>query len=268
MILLSFLSAILVFALAMGFICSATFSSEHLYAQEAPTEGKSSQEFISEDLQQSCPAGTGPDPDGGCSPIYSDDAQCPAGTGPDPDGGCSPIYSNGVPSQQLGESDVPSQQLGESDVPSQQLGESDVPSQQLGESDVPSQQPSPADGPFQNIIDIPDLDLPDVDVPNIDIPKVDVPKIPAVEEIVKDPAGSVENTLSTISPNIPVSTLMIVGVVAVVTIGGGIAAFSRHHHGRSKSSHPAQYQTQKEDTKEELIYEDVQIVTQGGIEEV
>jgi hypothetical protein len=34
-----------------------------LYAQENST---------SEDLQQSCPSGTGPDPDGGCSPLLDE----------------------------------------------------------------------------------------------------------------------------------------------------------------------------------------------------
>ena len=89
---------------------------------------------------------------------------------------------------------------------------------------------------------------------------------PIKEKLAKPLANSegfIEGTLDTVNEN----GLLVPGVVAVIAIGGGIAAFSRHHHGRSGSSHSAQYQTQQEDT-EEQIYEDVQVVTQGGIEEV
>jgi hypothetical protein len=76
--------------------------------------------------------------------------------------------------------------------------------------------------------------------------------------------SQVENTLDSNNENF----LLIVGVVAVVVIGAGVASFVKHHHGRSSTSHSAQDQTQQEDTEDEQIYEDVQIVTQGGIEEV
>jgi hypothetical protein len=83
-----------------------------------------------------------------------------------------------------------------------------------------------------------------------------------------DPRGFVEDTFSTINEKSPVPPLLIAGVVAVVAIGAGVASFSRHHHSHSSPSPSAQHQVQQEDTKEEQIYEDVQIVTQGGIEEV
>jgi hypothetical protein len=92
--------------------------------------------------------------------------------------------------------------------------------------------------------------------------------IDPVKEKFADPEGFVGDTLSTINEKSPVSAPLIAGIVAVVAIGAGIASFSRHHHGRSSSSHTAQHQTQEDDSKEEQIYEDVQVVTQGGIEEV
>ena len=104
------------------------------------------------------------------------------------------------------------------------------------------------------------------DFPPGENPKFVPPIVPEVEEIIKDPAGSVEDTLNTINENSPVSAPLIGGIVAVVAIGAGIASFSKHHHGRSSPSHSAQHQTQQDNTKEEQIYEDVQVITQGGIE--
>ena len=145
-------------------------------------------------------------------------------------------------------------QISQLDVP----GEPVVTPQVPGEPVVTPQVPGEPVGPFE------DFSIPNVDVPDIYVP--DVKRI--IEEPAKEITGSLENTLSTINPNIPVSTLMIVGVVAVVAIGAGVASFSRHHHGHNSTSQSAQDQTQQDDTEEEQIYEDVQIVTQGGIEEV
>ena len=183
-----------------------------MYAQEDST---------SEDLQQSCPPGTGPDPDGGCSPL---------------------------PDETIGEESTP--------------GGSDSTTHVAGELSYtePSVVPPIEDGSV-----VPPIE--DFRIPNIDVPDTDVPDVKRIiEEPAKEITGSLENTLSIINPNIPVSTLMIVGVVAVVAIGAGVASFSRHHHGRSSTSHSSQDQTQQDDTEEEQIYEDVQIVTQGGIE--
>ena len=203
---------ILILSLAIGFICSTDSLLEHLYAQEDST---------SEDLQQSCPPGTGPDPDGGCSPL---------------------------PDETIGEESTP--------------GGSDSTTHVAGELSYtePSVVPPIEDGSV-----VPPIE--DFRIPNIDVPDTDVPDVKRIiEEPAKEITGSLENTLSIINPNIPVSTLMIVGVVAVVAIGAGVASFSRHHHGRSSTSHSSQDQTQQDDTEEEQIYEDVQIVTQGGIE--
>jgi hypothetical protein len=92
--------------------------------------------------------------------------------------------------------------------------------------------------------------------------------IDPVKEKFADPEGFVGDTLSTINEKSPVSAPLIAGIVAVVAVGAGIASFSRHHHSRSSPSRSAQQQGQQDDTKEDQIYEDVQIVTQGGIEEV
>jgi hypothetical protein len=74
--------------------------------------------------------------------------------------------------------------------------------------------------------------------------------IDPVKEKLADPLanseGFVEDTLGIINEN----SLLVPGLVAVVAVGAGVAAFSRHHHGRSRSSHSAQYQTQQ-DTEEE-----------------
>ena len=59
---------ILVLSLAIGLICSTNSSLERLYAQE---------DFTSEDPQQPCPPGTGPDPDGGCSPLPEEVLESP-----------------------------------------------------------------------------------------------------------------------------------------------------------------------------------------------
>jgi hypothetical protein len=90
--------------------------------------------------------------------------------------------------------------------------------------------------------------------------------IDPVKEKFADPQGFVEDTFSTINENSPVSPLLIIGIVAVVAIGAGIASFSRRHHSRGHPSAPAQ--VQQDDTKKDQLYEDVQVVTQGGIEEV
>ena len=128
----------------------------------------------------------------------------------------------------------------------------------------PDEQPSPEDIPPEEPGFVPEPE----DIPPGENPNFGPPVVPEVEEIIEDSVGSVEDTFSTINENSPVSPLLIGGIVAVVAIGAGVASFSRHHHGRSSSSHSTQDQTQQEDTEEEQIYEDVQIVTQGGIEEV
>jgi hypothetical protein len=221
---------ILILSLAIGFICSTDSLLEHLYAQEDST---------SEDLQQSCPPGTGPDPDGGCSPL---------------------------PDETIGEESTP----GGSDSTTHVAGElsytepSVVPPIEDG-SVVPPIEDGSVVPPIEDGSVVPPIE--DFRIPNIDVPDTDVPDVKRIiEEPAKEITGSLENTLSIINPNIPVSTLMIVGVVAVVAIGAGVASFSRHHHGRSSTSHSSQDQTQQDDTEEEQIYEDVQIVTQGGIE--
>jgi len=92
--------------------------------------------------------------------------------------------------------------------------------------------------------------------------------IDPVKEKFADPEGLVEDTFSTINENSPLSPLLIIGIVAVVAIGAGIASFARRHHDRSHPSVPAQRQVQQDYTKKDQLYEDVQVVTQGGIEEV
>ena len=107
--------------------------------------------------------------------------------------------------------------------------------------------------------------------PNSGLPVVPEPVkriIDPVKEKFADPAGFAEDTFNTINENSPISIspILIIGIVAVVAIGAGVASFSRHHHNRSDPSPSAQHQVQQEDTREEQIYEDMQIVTQGGIE--
>jgi hypothetical protein len=114
---------------------------------------------------------------------------------------------------------------------------------------------------------VPD-EVPPDEVPPGENPNFGPQVVPEVEEIIEDPVGSVEDTFNTINEKSPVPAPLIAGAVAVVAIGAGIASFSKHHHGRSGSSHSAEDQTQQDDTEEEQIYEDVQVVTQGGIEEV
>jgi hypothetical protein len=223
----------LVLSLAIGFICSTNSSLEHLYAQEDST---------SEDLQQPCPPETGPDPDGGCSPLPDEaigDESILGGSD----------FTTQVPDEPVVTPPVPDEPVVTPPVPDEPVVTPPVPDEPIVTPPVPGE---PV-GPFE-----------DFSIPNIEVP--DVKRI--IEEPAKKITGSFENTLSTINPNIPVSTLMIVGVVAVVAIGAGVASFSRHRHGRRSSSHSAQDQTQQDDTEEEQIYEDVQIVTQGGIEEV
>ena len=219
----------LVLSLAIGFICNANTSLEHLYAQEDST---------TEVLQQSCPPGTGPDPDGGCSPLPDEaiEESPPGGTD------LTPQASDNEPEF------VPES------VPGVTPQASDNEREFVPES-VPGVTPPVPGKP----VDVPGVDFPDINFPNVKR---------MIEEPAKEITGSLENTISIINPNIPVSTLMIVGVVAVVAIGAGVASFSRHHHGRSSTSHSSLDQTHQDDTEEEQIYEDVQIVTQGGIEEV
>jgi hypothetical protein len=107
--------------------------------------------------------------------------------------------------------------------------------------------------------------------PNSGLPVVPEPVkriIDPVKEKFADPAGFAEDTFNTINENSPISIspILTIGIVAVIAIGAGVASFSRHHHNRSDPSPSVQHQVQQEDTREEQIYEDMQIVTQGGIE--
>jgi hypothetical protein len=219
-----------------------------LYAQEDST---------TEVLQQSCPPGTGPDPDGGCSPLPDEaiEESPPGGTDLTPQASDNEpeFVPESVPGVTPQASDNEPEFVPES-VPGVTPQASDNEREFVPES-VPGVTPPVPGKP----VDVPGVDFPDINFPNVKR---------MIEEPAKEITGSLENTISIINPNIPVSTLMIVGVVAVVAIGAGVASFSRHHHGRSSTSHSSLDQTHQDDTEEEQIYEDVQIVTQGGIEEV
>jgi hypothetical protein len=250
--LLSFSTSIFVFALATGFISSTTFSLEHLYAQENSTgDGELMQdnELSSGDLSS---GGGGGDISGGggggCSSgFYESNGEC----FPIVEGGCSSgFYESNGECFPIVEGGCSEGYVLEGEKCILEGGGISNGSQPQPGGNIPQPQPQ-LGGPGVNEI-------------------IDRGKglIDPVKEKFANPEGFVEDTLNTINEKSPVPPLWIIGIVVVVAIGAGIASFSRHHHSHSRPSPSAQHQVKQDDTKEEQIYEDVQVVTQGGIEEV
>jgi hypothetical protein len=59
---------------------------------------------------------------------------------------------------------------------------------------------------------------------------------------------------------------LIIGVIAVVAIVGGVTAFAKHSYSRHHQSTSINSPEQENDTKNDETIEDVEIITQGGIE--
>ena len=244
-------ATILALYLAVGFVCSTTVLLEPLYAQPSS--------FVGPDEQPS-PEDIPPE-EPGFVPEPEDIPPEEPGFVPEPED-IPPEEPGFVPEPE----DIPPEEPGfvpePEDIPPEEPGF--VPEPEDIPPEEPGFVPEPEDIPPEEPGFVPEPE----DIPPGENPNFGPPVVPEVEEIIEDSVGSVEDTFSTINENSPVSPLLIGGIVAVVAIGAGVASFSRHHHGRSSSSHSTQDQTQQEDTEEEQIYEDVQIVTQGGIEEV
>jgi hypothetical protein len=244
----------------MGFISSTTFSLEHLYAQENPTGDG---ELIADEGLSGGDSTGGDSSGGGLSGADLNSAgrvggevDCQSGYY-ESNGECFPIEQTGCQSgyyESNGEC-FPIEQ-GRCDEGYVLEGEECI---FVGASINNASQPQPREN-------IPKPQPEGLGVNEI----IDRGKglIDPVQEKFANPEGFVGDTLNTINEKSPVSAPLIAGIVAVVAVGAGIASFSRHHHSRSSPSRSAQQQGQQDETKEDQIYDDVQIVTQGGIEEV
>src|SRR5918999_1106148 len=241
----------------MGFICSTTFSLEHLYAQESSDGGAPlPQGLAPEESVQGFQSQGSLSLEPGQPFVTPEEPGQPFVTPEEPG---QPFVTPEEPGQPFVTPEEPGQPFVTPEEPGQPFVTPEEPGQPFVTPEEPGQ-PFVTPGEESNN-------------PNFGPPVVPEPAkriIDPIKEKFADPERLVEDPFSTINENSPISIspLLIVGIVAVVAIGAGVASFSRHHHRHSSPSPSAQHQVQKEDTREEQIYEDVQIVTQGGIEEV
>jgi hypothetical protein len=92
-------------------------------------------------------------------------------------------------------------------------------------------------------------------------------QIPKIVDTIENIPKALEQTYKTLDKESPIP-LFIIGIIAVVAIGAGVGSHSKRHHSNSHTSSTAQQlQVQEVNARKDPVYEDIQVITQGGIEE-